>query len=163
VFLPVVSKFAHSPIPVYVPTWLPRIPPSDYTGKVYPGFQTFKPRYGVGPGYVLGLYTSPRVFDHAHRLFSIGGVAGDVYAVNTHTQPVWLGKSGWAYMDPDGNVGTTISFVRAPRRTSPPHEYTYTITYGCSAPAGEAWKRFVDCLKRVASSVQLFTSRSSGH
>lgn len=147
VFLPVVSQFAHSRIPVYVPTWLPKIPRSVYAGPMYPGFETFAAQYGSGPSYLLGLYTSPHVFDHAHRLFSIGGVAGDVYKVNTQTRPVWLGKSGWAYLDPDGNVGITITFVRASRQPLPRREYTYTITLSCQAAA---------CLEHIAASVRRY-------
>lgn len=157
VFLPVVPRFARSPIPVFFPMWLPPIPRSQYVGKVYPGFQTFKRQHGTGPGYLLGLYTSPHIFDHAHRLFSIGGVTGDVYTVNTHTRPVWLGKRGWAYVDPDGNAGTTISFARAPRQTSPPQEYTNTIALGCPALAAKGWwPRYVACLKHLAASVQRY-------
>ncbi len=83
VFLPVAPKFASSPIPVFLPTWLPRLP-----GKLYPGYRTFKRQYGVGPGYELGLYTSAQYQDHAHRLFGLTGIAATGYAVNTHTKPV---------------------------------------------------------------------------
>lgn len=38
VFLPVVSQFINSPIPVYFPTWLPSISRKVYAGTVYPGF-----------------------------------------------------------------------------------------------------------------------------
>jgi hypothetical protein len=158
VFLPVVSKLARSPIPVYVPTWLPRIPRSVYAGRVYPGFQTFKRDYGVGPGYQLGLYTSPRVFDGAHRLFAIAGAAGG-YEVDTHTRPVWLGKSGWAYLNSGTNVGTTISIVRAPNREALWPMYTYTLIYGCPN-ANLPWPRYLACLKHVAASMRRYTPNS---
>jgi len=157
VFLPLAPKFASSPIPVFFPTWLPRLP-----GKLYPGFSTFKRQYGAGPGYVLGLYTSAQYQDHAHRLFGLTGIAGADYAVNTHTEPVWLGKHGWAYVDPGGNAGSTISLVRAVRQSMWPPEYTYTVVGGCAAPAGMTPARLTACLKRIAASMQRYTARSSG-
>lgn len=156
VFLPVEPKLSHSPIPVFVPNWLPRIRPSGYIGKVYPGFQIFKRQYGSGPGYDLGLYTSPHVFDYAHMLFDIHGVAGDVLTIDSHTRPVWLGKSGWVYLKSGGNSGTTISFVRSVKHTPPPHEYSYTIIFGCAQAPVRSWPRRIACVKHPMASTKRY-------
>jgi hypothetical protein len=146
-FLPVVAQFARSPIPVFYPTWIPRIRFHSYA--------TFCPSRHkfVGPAYELGLYTSPGICDHAHRLLEIFGVAGDTYAVNRHTRPVWLGKHGWAYVDPDRNSGWTISFVRAVGTGPSPREYTYGVLGGCSE--GQP-KSLIACLKHIAASMRRY-------
>lgn len=146
-FLPVVAQFARSPIPVFYPTWIPRIPFRSYA--------TFCPSRHkfAGPAYELGLYSSPKICDHAHRLLEIFGIAGDRYAVNRHTHPVWLGKHGWAYLDPDGNAGWTISIVRAVAAGPYRPEYTYEVLGGCGQPR---LKAMIACLKRIAASMRRY-------
>src|SRR5436853_449770 len=83
------------------------------------------------------------------------GIAGDEYSVSTRTHPVWLGKRGWAYIDPDDNAGWTISVVRAVGhiRWPPTYlpEYTYKVLGACQE-AGTSQAHMVACLKRVAVS-----------
>ncbi len=143
---------------MYVPTWLPRIPKSVYAGRIYPVFQTCRRDHSVGPGYGLGLYTSPRVFDSANRLFEVVDIEAG-YVTDIHTRPVWLGKSGWAYLHSGTNVGTTISIVRAPNREALWPIYTYTLIYGC--PNGNLpWPRYLACLKHVAATMRRYTPNS---
>jgi len=149
-FLPVVPQFIRSPVPVFFPTWLPVL-----HHRFYPSFCVSRHKF-VGPAYELGLYTSPHICDHAHRVFEIFGVAGDNYAVNTDTRPVWLGTRGWAYIDPDGNAGWTISFVRAVGHGMYPPECTYTVLGACQE--GRI-KRLFACLKHIARSVRRYVAR----
>jgi hypothetical protein len=92
-------------------------------------------------------------------------VAGDVYTVNTYTKPVWLGKSGWAYLDPDGNVGWTITFVRAVGHAKWPHAYLGQYTYTVIGVCGDkpTLKQVFACLKHVAASIRRYTPPRSGH
>jgi hypothetical protein len=83
-----------------------------------------------------------------------------VYRVDTHTQPVWLGSAGWAYIDPQlgNNAGCTITVVHAVAHTgaySPP-EYTYAVRGAC-IPFNVPHARIVSCFKHVASSIQRYT------
>jgi hypothetical protein len=151
---------------VFYPTWIPTYTFQVYSGRVYPLFCTFKREDGAGQGYELGLYTERRFCDHADRLFELRGIAGNEYAVNTHTHPVWLGKSGWAYIDPDRQSGWTITFVRDVGHSSRPPtylpEYTYTVLGGCQE-VGVPLAHLVACLKRVAASAVRYLPGSSGH
>lgn len=151
-FSSVQGQFRSSPIPVFIPMWLP-----TFTTRTYPHFEIVRGMQGYGPGYILTLFDNPTYQDHASTVFWVTGEGGDDLRVTSHTQPVWLGRVGWAYIDPHvgSNAGYTISVVKAIGTGFLAPEYTYEIGGSCGAIT-ESRAQLFQCYEHAISSLQRY-------
>jgi hypothetical protein len=118
----ILGQLNKSPIPVYLPSWLPQVSLPAGKSRLYPVVSFFNQRsaYQHLVGYDVSLYDDPVDRSHASLIFHMDGTSrpdilfpglGAPLQITNETRPYRVGN-GWAYVDPNRATteGPTISW-----------------------------------------------------